>query len=168
MQSTHLQHAIREGCPNMATFPCEKRSLLKPGAGILLLMILLLNGCAFDVIRVRQEPCKMEKDEAASRSFRLGKKTEITLDTGYTRTLKEGARWDFVGVIPQGDVFKTSDQVFTIEGSNIFEAYIVVSSGKLVGFYLPVENSFSPLSEPLPLEMNELNDVQSVDERGSR
>ncbi len=46
----------------------------------------------------------------------------------------------------QGDVYKTRDQVLTVEASNVQEAYIVVESGRLVGFYMPVERTFSPFN----------------------
>ena len=61
--------------------------------------------------------------------------------------------WIFVGSLPQGDVFKSRDQILTIEGSNIYEAYIVVVSDNLVGFYLPAEGTFSPLKKPLNLSI---------------
>jgi hypothetical protein len=37
--------------------------------------------------------------------------------------------------------------VFTVEGSHIHEAYLVVDSGTLVGFYLPAEQSYSKLDQ---------------------
>ena len=70
--------------------------------------------------------------------------------------MKKGTTWDFVGTISSGDVFRTKDQILTVEASNIHEAYIVVSSDKLVGFYLPVEKSFSPLSAAPELRMKEV------------
>jgi hypothetical protein len=47
---------------------------------------------------------------------------------------------------PQGNVYRTRDQVVTVEGSHIHEAYIVVTERSLVGFYLPVERTFSPVT----------------------
>jgi hypothetical protein len=41
-------------------------------------------------------------------------------------------------------------------GSNVFEANIVVADQKLIGYYLPVERSFSPLDDPLELPINRL------------
>jgi len=51
----------------------------------------------------------------------------------------------------QGVVYKSKDQVLTVEASNIYEANIVVLSNKLVGFYLPVEHTFSPLDSKVKL-----------------
>ena len=88
-------------------------------------------------------------------SFELQQEVKVRLPTGYSRVLKKGTKWDLVGTISHGDVYKTKDQVLTVEASNTHEAYIVVSSGKLVGSYLPVERSFSPLgSVSLPIKEN--------------
>ena len=138
----------------------SKNKRVRNSAEILLIIVLLLNACAFDIIHVRQSPCQIEKGKSNRKPFRLGKETQVTLDTGYSRKLKDGVRWDYVGVIPPGEVFRTNDQILTVEGSNIFEAYIVVSSGKLVGFYLPVQKAFSPISDPIELEMIELKHIQ--------
>lgn len=116
----------------------------------------LLTGCAFDVVHVKQTPTNLESGQAPKSSCILEKESNVSLGTGYSRTLKQGTRWDYVGSVPQGDVFKTKDQVLTVEASHIHEAYIVVSSGKLVGFYLPVEKTFSPLGEPRELSMRNL------------
>jgi len=128
----------------MAVYQSKKKRV-RNSAGISLIIVLLLHGCAFDVIHVRQSPCQIEKGKSNSKSFRLSKEVQVTLDTGYNRKLKDGVRWDYVGDIPPGQAFRTNGQIVTVEGSNSFEAYIVVSSGKLVGFYLPVQKAFSPM-----------------------
>jgi len=122
---------------------------------ILIVSIALLSliGCAFDVIHLKQEPAKFVSTEQPKDSWVLVKTATITLGTGYKRELKDGTRWDYAGNIEQGDVYKTDDQILTVEGSNIFEAYIVISENDLVGFYLPVEGTFSPVSSPVKLEM---------------
>ena len=125
---------------------------------ILLLSVLhtfSLIGCAFDVIHVEQIPANIQSDSSCDISFVLSKNVDINLAGGYKRTLKQGTRWSCVGRIAQGDVYRTKDQILTIEASNVFEAYIVLSSEKLVGFYLPVEHAFSPLKNPAPLVIDE-------------
>ena len=143
----------------MAVYQSKNKGV-RDSTGILLIIVLLLHACAFDVIHVRQSPCQIEKGKSNRKPFRLGKEIQVTLDTGYSRKLKDGVRWDYVGVIPAGEVVRTNDQILIVEGSNIFEAYIVVSSGKLVGFYLPVEKAFSSISEPIELEIIELKHIQ--------
>lgn len=118
-----------------------------------ILISIFLNACAFDLIHVKQLPAKLDTNAEARSSFVLEKEETIDLGTGYTRVLKAGTRWNYVGKIENGDVFKTKDQILTVEASNIHEAYIVVSSEKIVGFYLPVEKTFSPLSTAKPLKI---------------
>jgi len=121
--------------------------------GLLLLTFVL--ACAFDIVHVKQVPLKLEPTQISKSSFELEKEITFGLGTGFTRTLRAGTRWHYVGKVSYGDIFKTYDQILTVEASNIYEAYIVVSSRKLVGFYLPVEHSFSPLNKPIGLAMRE-------------
>jgi len=76
----------------------------------------------------------------------LTQAAEVALATGYSTTLRATTTWQLVGTIPQGEVYRTRDQVVTLEGAHIHEAYIVVDQGALVGFYLPVERTFSPVA----------------------
>ena len=115
----------------------------------------LLSGCAFDVTRVTQIPTTLEKQELCEGRFVLGEDVGVQPQGGHYRTLEKGTEWKCVGQITQGDVYATRDQVLTLEGSNIFEAYIVVSSKNLVGFYLPVERAFSPVTVIQQLPMQE-------------
>jgi hypothetical protein len=111
-----------------------------------------MNGCAFDIVNVKQIPTQMNSAQLIKDSFMLANEVDVSLDTTYSSKLKSGTVWNFVGTISEGDVFKTKDQILTIEGSNIFEAYIVVLANKLIGFYLPVENTFSPIGDPIKLD----------------
>jgi len=118
---------------------------------LVLLFPVLLGSCAFDLVSVKRHPATLDLSSNTVPSFTLAEEVEFTLDTGYKRKLNKATRWEYVGSLPQGNVFKTKDQIMTIEGSNIYEAYIVVMSDSLVGFYLPVEKTFSPLKKPLSL-----------------
>ncbi len=115
----------------------------------------LLGGCAFDVIHVEHIPAKLDTDTSCNDYFVLTQDIDVQVGSGYNRRLKKGTRWNCVGKIAEGVVYKTNDQVLTVEASNIFEANIVVSSKKLVGFYLPVERTFTPLDTQTKLVMQE-------------
>lgn len=117
----------------------------------ILCMPAFLIGCAFDVIRVEQIPTSFSSVKSCDNFFILAQDINAELGGGYNRTIKKDTRWDCVGKIPQGDVYKTRDQILTVEASNVFEAYIVVLSNELVGFYLPVEGTFSPLDNKIQL-----------------
>lgn len=75
----------------------------------------------------------------------------IRLETGYQRTLKAGSIWRLAGRLPQGSVYAPVDSVLTIEGRQVHEAWLVVREGTLLGFYLPGESAYSPLSQPILL-----------------
>ena len=110
-----------------------------------------IAGCAFDIVHVKQVPVQFENANTIKPGFELKDEVEVNLGTGYSRRLKKGTKWHYVSCIPYGDIFKTNDQILTVEGSNIFEAFIVVSGDNLVGFFLPVQQTYTPLSEPEPL-----------------
>jgi len=122
---------------------------------------MLLTACAFDIVHVEQIPVSIESGPSANSSFQLEKEENINLGTGYSRILKKGTKWQYVGNVQYGDVFRTSDQILTVEASNIHEAYIVVSAKKLVGFYLPVERTYSPLSDPVSLTIKTIETIDS-------
>jgi hypothetical protein len=80
----------------------------------------------------------------------------IQLASGYRRTIATQSRWRVVGTLPQGQVLRPIGTVFTIEGRQVHEAYLVVMNSNLVGFYLPGESHFSPLDKPVPLTLGDL------------
>lgn len=124
---------------------------------IMFLVGLLLNGCAFDIAHVKQLPAQIQSTGISKEPFELEKEVDVNLDTGYSRKLKKGTKWNYVGTMQYGDIFKTNDQILTVEAANIHEAYIVVSSGKLVGFYLPAVKTYSPLSNTKDLFMKKIS-----------
>lgn len=118
-----------------------------------ILFAFAVGGCAFDVIHVDHTPAQLDAGADCGAPFTLADDVLVTPSGGYDRTLKQDTAWECVGELTQGAVYRTRDQVLTIEASNVFEANIVVSNGQLAGFYLPVERAFSPLSSPVPLPM---------------
>jgi len=80
---------------------------------------------------------------------KLAKSLDIQFDTGYSRRVNQDSQWVRIGSIEQGDVYKPHQDVFTLEGAHIHEAYWVVKSNRLIGFYLPFEQGFSALKQPI-------------------
>lgn len=121
---------------------------------VLLLLGFVINGagCAFDLAHVSFKPTQFTPQSETPKTFTLKDAVKITqTPCGYARTLRQGTRYDFVGTISDGEVYKSRDQVLTVECSNVFEAYLVVSKGSLVGFYLPVEKGFVSISKKIEL-----------------
>jgi len=117
----------------------------------------IITGCAFDIVHIKQVPVQYEDVKIIKSDFILKDEVILNTGTGYNRKLNKGTRWHYVNTIPYGDIFKTKDQILTIERSNIFEAFIVVSDENLVGFFLPVEQTYSPLNKPKPLAVEKIN-----------
>lgn len=118
---------------------------------------LFLVSCAFDIVHVKQIPTNITHPSCTEPCFKLKDNVHINLGTGYSRILKKDTNWKYVGKITEGNVYLTKDQIVTVEASNIYEAYIVVSNQKLVGFYLPVERTFCPIEEPIKLNIQIIN-----------
>lgn len=118
-------------------------------------MLLALAGCAASVAYA---PIEITAAVAESRQIVvLNNPVQIQLDTGYSRTLKADSQWIKVGAVKHGDVYKPFNSVFTLEGENIHEAWLVVSSDRLKGFYLPVERGFSPLNQAISVRFSSTN-----------
>ncbi|CAB3740241.1 hypothetical protein LMG3458_05702 [Achromobacter deleyi] len=90
-------------------------------------------------------------------SIQLSRAVVAVLPNETVVTLASGSQWQRTGAILQGDVYRSQGGLFTITTRRQNEAYLVASSGKLVGFYLPGESSFMALSRPvnLPVEMRQ-------------
>ena len=107
----------------------------------------------FDITSVKQLPANFAASAVPPRTFTLGKEISASLGTGFPTRLKSGTHWRQVGETEYGTVFTTSDQVVTVEASNIHEAQIVVSNNFISGFYLPVEKTFAPVTKPISIDI---------------
>ena len=112
----------------------------------------LLGACAANV--PAQDARLQPLHAGAGRSeLRVQQPVTVKLSTGYSREISPQVAWQPVGELPQGVVYRPLNSAFSIEGRHAHEAYLVVDAGNLVGFYLPGESRFSPLSPPLPLPL---------------
>lgn len=116
---------------------------------------LALLGCA-PMIATAPSSVELAQDGAAAHSIQLLAPAFVRLDTGYTRQLAAHSVWKRVGRLPQGEVYRPVGTIFTIEGRQVHEAYLVLKDNKLVGFYLPGEQNYSPLSTAVPLTLGEI------------
>lgn len=109
-----------------------------------LLAMLSLGGCSGEVYRYPAELPIV--DRQSETRYVTVQAVSIRFDSGYERTIDSGTEFLGIGVIREGKVLKPVHAVFTIEGAHMHEAYPVLNNGRIVGFYLPVERAFSPLS----------------------
>lgn len=117
---------------------------------------LLLSGCAFNVISLQQKPTTFQSASSDDQPFSLAAEAKPRLSEGRATKLKANTLWKQVGAIAEGAVYHTKDQVVTVEASNQFEADIVVNGSELVGFYLPVQNTFVAVAKPVTLSINKM------------
>ena len=117
---------------------------------IVLLMASALSGCA---LPVHQMDLPTPLAPASGHTFVLAEDVHCSISTGYRRTLRAGTHWDLFGMIDHGEVYRSQDQLLTVEGFNVHEAYLVVKNESLVGFYLPVEKTFAPVSKIAKLQL---------------
>lgn len=112
-------------------------------------------GCAFDLAHIKFDPVQIRGEAEASKSFTIQEDVHLTgLPCGYSRNLSKNSKWNCVGTINQGQVYKPVSTCFTLECSNVYEAYLVVRDNNLMGFYLPVEKGFNSLKKPIPLPLS--------------
>jgi len=119
---------------------------------IFLVVGLLIAGCS-----VKYTPVVIKTTTKSKPMWTLTEKINVTLQSGSTTHLKLNTTWEHVGTIEQGEVYKTKDQIVTIRGPNMFEAYLVISEERIVGFYLPIEKGYARISKPIIINRKTLN-----------
>jgi hypothetical protein len=119
---------------------------------LLVTSIVILAGCFFDLPDVRYSPVAYEAIYPIQHFFTLAEDVYIPqASCWYSRTLRKNTRWELVGRFAGNEVFRSREQTFTIECTNTYEAYIVKSENQLIGFFLPVQNGFVKLGNPISL-----------------
>ena len=113
---------------------------------LVLFAILALATCAPEVVR-QSAVLTPSTGEPGGTIEVLQDATVAVGPMGYQRTIRKGSVWTRVGRVSQGEVYKPVDQVFTVEGTHVHEAYLVLDGDRVVGFYLPVERAFAPAPE---------------------
>jgi len=109
----------------------------------------LIAGCTSEV--VRSSVTLAESSEHSQ--IELAESTDVDSSSRYSRELPANSVWELRGTIPQGKVYRRIDGIFTVEGTQIHEAYLVLSGDRVVGFYLPVERAYSPAREAVSLKI---------------
>lgn len=61
--------------------------------------------------------------------------------------VESGTVFDVVGEITEGEVLAPRGRGLVLTGPHSYEAYLVVADGRATGFYLPVENAFTPVRD---------------------
>src|SRR5262245_22956205 len=95
-----------------------------------LLAALFLASCASDAPR---EPVAFVSTVGRIEpSITFLRDTEVKPSAGYSKVLKSGSTWKYVGSVPRGKVYAPVNDVFMLSGRNFQEAYCVVADGPTV------------------------------------
>lgn len=113
------------------------------------IVALSLAGCAMDIVSVKQAPVLLTELADLGPPVILQNDVSVAIGTGFATKLRKGTTWRPVGRIAEGEVYATRDQIVTVEASHIHEARPVIAGGRIVGFYLPVERTFTRASSPV-------------------
>lgn len=113
------------------------------------LCLTVLAGCASG----KPEPASLVPVAAAESAnvIRLSREVRAALPADAAVKLPDASQWRRVGAIVQGDVYRPLGGQFTVQAPRKTEAYLVVSSGQLMGFYLPGERGYVELVRPVAL-----------------
>jgi hypothetical protein len=113
----------------------------------------LLSGCASEILR---EPTTFSPGSQGADSLMIVTQDfDVSPPSGYSRKIKKGSTWKYVGRVPRGRVYAIEDDVFMLEGKHMHEANCVVGKdAMLTGFYLPAEQAFVAISPPVRLPVN--------------
>ncbi len=110
-----------------------------------------LVGCSAEVVR---RPATLTAASGQpTTTIEVLERASIPVGPGHSRVIDRGSVWRLIGRSVGGEVFKPVDQVFTVEGKRIREAYLVLDGDRVVGFYLPVEQAFAPAPEQTRLSI---------------
>jgi hypothetical protein len=117
------------------------------------LLVLVICGCAGEIVRQPRDLSSVP--QAEQKRYVASRPATLRLDSGYNRTISAGTQFTQIGRIKEGAVLKPLSTTFTVEGAHMHEAYPVLDDRRIVGFYLPVERAFTPLSQSTLLFIEE-------------
>lgn len=116
-----------------------------------LIFIMLMTSCSANQIILQSQFVPSD----ASLLFKLQENVTVKAANARPSILNAGTHWMQVGFIDQGNVYKAKDQIVIVNSFNVHEGYIVVNDSVVVGYYLPVENTFIE-SKPTQINIQKL------------
>ena len=90
-------------------------------------------------------PVRLAPPAATAQDIQLQGPVTFRLGMRSGHELVAGSRWRPMGALAQGTVYRPLNQVFTLEGRRVDEAWPVIRNASLQGFFLPGEARFSPI-----------------------
>jgi len=124
------------------TAPCTKveEVSLKKRLWPLPLLACVIVGC-MDVSGIPVELTPVSRESPAV-VIKVATDVLVSPPDSFRSRIPGGSAWSLIGSLPQGDVYKPRDTVFMLDARNVHEAYLVLTGGKLAGYYLPAERTY--------------------------
>lgn len=121
------------------------------GRLVAMLSVVLAAACA----DVAQRPASQPQIQAGvPQTITISREQEVPVSGGFSRVLRGGTAWRYIGSLPEGAVYKPVDTVFTVQAfQSVHEAYLVLKDGMIQGYYLPAVRSISMSSSPVPIDV---------------
>ena len=110
---------------------------------VCLFLALVLQGC---ITLIPQRETRYETSSVAIKDIELAQDVNCELPTGQKHVLAKGSRWQPYGRTLEGTVYKPTNHTLKIADVEEYTAYLVISGAELLGFFLPDNRSFAPLS----------------------
>lgn len=123
-------------------------------ATLLLFIFILLVACAAEMKRTPTHYSALSSN-ASPKIYQNPTEIVVTLPTGRRKAIPSRSLWQYSGSTPEGAIFKSTNLPFMLRDANTHEAYLVISNSKLVGFYLPGEQAFVQIEQPIALLLEE-------------
>jgi|SRR6266481_2459688 len=117
-------------------------------------VMVLLASCAAEIPRQPTTFIPSSEGEGHSRVIQVDEDADVRLPSGYSRSIRAGSIWKQSGTVEARAVYKAAKEVFTIEGTHVHEAYLLLDGNTLVGFFLPGESAVSWLKQKVTLKFH--------------
>jgi hypothetical protein len=127
-----------------------------PSSTLLLHVAVLLLGASLTMGFTTKVQLSPKPAATAVQEIRLQTAAAFRMAVGPGSVLPAGSRWRAVGSLAQGTVYRPLNQVVLLEGQRVDEAWPVVQSGRLQGFFLPAEARFAPVRHAVPLPLADI------------
>jgi hypothetical protein len=117
-------------------------------------VMIVLASCAAEIPRQPTTLIPSAQGDGQSKFIQVDEAVDVRLPSGYSRSIRAGSIWQQGGTVEGRVVYKATKDVFTIEGTHVHEAYLLLDGDAVVGFYLPGEGAVSWLKDKVTLKFH--------------
>ena len=118
-------------------------------------LALTLSGCL--QTRFEYHPAELEpQQDRMLRQILVMETVDVELITRQTPRIHAKSRWQMVGRLPLGGVYRPIDTTFTLVDDQVFDAFIIVDeeTSQMKGIFVPLKRSFIQIDPPIQLRLH--------------